>query len=413
MTPSIKQGAIAFLCVTPFRSANHSKAPHFLPNRMSHSLGDRMPDALRIRAGPVHQEDSIIRRDDGALSEDAVNIPVFERDLGNAELLASKSSKFSTYHLFRERVPPLSVLLLNLLAVIWGCQHALIKMVVSDPTVETSAFTLLRFSLAAVLASPYLPGPPSFFNQEPSEAAKNEKLKATWKWGLEMGFWMFLGFSLQAIGLESTTAQRSGFLLYLNVKFVPFLAWLLLRREISIPTWISAFSAFLGTALLALDGQTIGWNVGDAWSIAAAASSAMFILRLEAASSKVPDSAELNSACLLVVAFFSAVWTVLQTGLSTEKISSTFLAHPVELLFLGGVTTALANYIQTKAQKDISAERASVIYSLDPVYGAFFSWLLLGETLGGFQSFVGAGLITIAAATNAFLDLGTGRKSKS
>ena len=79
-------------------------------------------------------------------------------------------------------------------------------------------------------------------------------------------------------------------------------------------------------------------------------------------------------------------------------------SHPIALLYLSGVTTALANYIQTIAQKDISAERASVIYSLDPVYGAFFSWLLLGETLGGPQSYVGAGLITLAAATNAFLD---------
>ena len=87
-------------------------------------------------------------------------------------------------------------------------------------------------------------------------------------------------------------------------------------------------------------------------------------------------------------------------------------SHPIELIYLGGVTTALANYIQTKAQKDISAERASVIYSLDTVYGAFFSWLLLGETLGGPQSFIGAGLITLAAATNAFLDFGDKKEQK-
>ena len=151
-------------------------------------------------------------------------------------------------------------------------------------------------------------------------------------------------------------------------------------------------------------------NQGDAWSVAAAASSAMFILRLEKASSQVPESAQLNATCLWIVASLAAVWTFSQEGLSVESFSSTLsqlgdlaYSHPIELIYLGGVTTALANYIQTKGQQNISAERASIIYSLDPVYGAFFSWLLLGETLGGAQAYFGAGLITLAAATNAFL----------
>eukprot|EP00957_Ditylum_brightwellii_P146487 11152968-Ditylum_brightwellii.AAC.1 len=43
---------------------------------------------------------------------------------------------------------------------------------------------------------------------------------------------------------------------------------------------------------------------------------------------------------------------------------------------------------------------------MDPVYGAVFANLLLGETLGPL-GIGGAGLITVAAATNAFLDLGS------
>ena len=74
-------------------------------------------------------------------------------------------------------------------------------------------------------------------------------------------------------------------------------------------------------------------------------------------------------------------------------------------MYLGGVTTALANWIQTKAQRDVTAERASVIYAMDPVYGAIFSYFLLGETLNGVPGWIGAGLITVAAATNALLDV--------
>lgn len=50
-----------------------------------------------------------------------------------------------------------------------------------------------------------------------------------------------------------------------------------------------------------------------------------------------------------------------------------FAANPLPLLYLGLFTTALCNYLQTIGQKDIPAERAAVIYSMDPVYaGKYF-----------------------------------------
>jgi drug/metabolite transporter (DMT)-like permease len=88
-----------------------------------------------------------------------------------------------------------------------------------------------------------------------------------------------------------------------------------------------------------------------------------------------------------------------------DNVLHTIKSHPLALVYLSGVTTALANYIQTRAQKNVSAERASVIYAMDPVYGAMFSFWLLGERLTN-VGMAGAGLITIAAATNALLDLG-------
>lgn len=246
-----------------------------------------------------------------------------------------------------------------------------------------------------------------------------------WRWGAEMGTWMFLGYAFQAIGLAYTTAQRSGFLLYLNVKFVPFFAFVLLGRKISGATWASALVAFGGTALLSADpGSGTPINVGDLWSVAAAMASAMFILRMEKATERVNDSAALNAATLWIVALLALVWTggegvflqqtqpqvqqqVQQHVLSYpfQTVQHIVQAHPVAVLYLGVVSTALANYLQTVAQQGISAERASVIYAMDPVYGAIFANLLLGEKLGN-QGLVGAGAIAVAAATNAFLDFG-------
>ena len=397
-------------------------------------------------------------------------------------------------------IPLRSIIILNLVAIIWGTQHSVIKTVVDDSALfsigfgdgfgvtnwaehvfgtnwelfmskmqnfniandtrgskddAAAYFTLARFSLAALLASPYTPGlkqptidaidedsggkalvqtqQSSFFDETP---AQNEQTKLAWKYGIELGIYMFLGYGFQAIGLQTTTASRSGFLLYLNVKLVPFFSFFLFGKTIQTSTWISALVAFAGTALLAFDNASDGtgglvdasFAVGDLWSIAAAAASALFILRMEAASKAVPKSAELNAANLWTVAFLSLLWTAwisfnnLQSEASmlteslpetlTHTLQQTFqqtvntiTANPLQLIYLSAVTTALANYLQSIAQREVSAERASIFYALDPVYGAAFANLLLGETLG-LWGWVGASLIAFAAATNAVWDFG-------
>ena len=341
-------------------------------------------------------------------------------------------------------MPPTAILALNAVAILWGTQHAVVKLVLEDSTDAAGPFTLLRFGLGALLASALLlfqPKPTTTALEKPDPSGveatstskdmtslvapsftdttmdKTDSQRVVWRWGTEMGFWMFLGFAFQAIGLATTTAQRSGFLLYLNVKFVPLFAFVLLGRRMSLPTILSALAAFSGTALLAYDGTSWSLNAGDLWSIAAAAASAMYILRLDAASKGVGDaqSVQLNAACLWVVTILSGVWSLGTTQDPSQlirQVTDILVHHPWELFYLSAVTTALANWIQTKSQKDITAERASVIYAMDPVYGAVFSNLLLGETLTSL-GLVGAGMITVAAATNALLDLGSSSGSST
>jgi len=320
-----------------------------------------------------------------------------------------------------------SILLLNLVTIIWGTQHAIIKQLIVDD-ISTSEFTLARFMIALLLVMRYTPPLTSnalmkHKNSDDDNSNSVGDFNDVWRWGIELGIWMFLGYAFQAIGLEYTTAQRSGFLLYLNVKFVPFFAYILFRRNISLPTWLSALTAVIGTYLLAYEGSSSldSINIGDLWSLAAAAASAMFILRLENASKAITnmDSSSLNACCLWTVTIASTIWCILDPMSTSSSSQSSFLSinpwsviqtHPFALLYLGGVTTALANYIQTKAQQDISAERASIIYAMDPVYGAFFSYLILGETMGT-QGYFGAILISCAAISNAILDFGKSRNN--
>ncbi|KAL3787713.1 LOW QUALITY PROTEIN: hypothetical protein HJC23_012139 [Cyclotella cryptica] len=359
---------------------------------------------------------------------------------------------------------------------VWGAyrQESAPAAVVGDGD-AAAYFTLARFGLAALLASPYTLGLDEFLNgvrgrvgvdsvedcvnevtcdsdddrqnmelnrgvnlqtqqskqsastSRETNLAEGNETSLSWRYGLELGVYMFLGYAFQAIGLEITTASRSGLLLYLNVKLVPFFSFLIFGRRIRTTTWISALVAFLGTALLSLDnanggsfdsggvGLNFALNAGDLWSIAADAASAMLTLRMEEASKAVRKSSELNAASLWTVFAISFCWTAVVTwnDLSLNDIGdgrshrtvSTIVGHPLQLIYLSAVTTTLANYIQSKGQKDISAERASIIFAMDPVYGAIFANLLLEEQLGAI-GWVGSGLIVDSAVANAVWDFG-------
>lgn len=234
---------------------------------------------------------------------------------------------------------------------------------------------------------------------------------------------MFLGFALQTVGLQFTSASKSAFLLYLNVKFVPFLGWFVLGKRIRRIALVSAMLALLGTYLLfSSNNSHSSANIGDLWSILAAVVSAMFILRMEAAMEHVTkeNGAALSAASLWTVTFLNCCWAYLYSQDNMEKTVWSVLidihgsigftwnvGNICALVYLGGVCTSLTNYIQAICQssKDggVSAERASIIYAMDPVWGALFAHCGLGEALG-IRGYAGAGLIVLAAVSSAIFD---------
>ena len=283
-----------------------------------------------------------------------------------------------------------AVVALNAATLIWGSQHAVIKDVVE--AASPSSTNAARFLIAAAAALPWLPGAPW--------RAPSANATAAWTAGLELGCWSFLGFALQAVGLQYTTASRSAFLLYLNVKLVPLLALLLYGRQSPLRTWASAALALCGTALLSYDGGPP--NLGDAWSVAAALASASFILRLEeAAGTAAPD--EINAATIFTSALLTSAWAFAEVFLLEDgggapralELATALGENALPLLYLALVTTAAAQWLQALGQSRVGANDAAVIYALDPVYAAGFSYLLLDETLGP-QGIAGAGVVLSA-----------------
>mmetsp|Transcript_37166 Transcript_37166/g.104869 ORF Transcript_37166/g.104869 Transcript_37166/m.104869 type:complete len:374 (-) Transcript_37166:196-1317(-) len=288
--------------------------------------------------------------------------------------------------------PATGVLLLGAVTVLWGAQHSTIRLTLLDgDALDAAVLNLVRFGLAAVCFSPWLPAPRS------AGAAV-----LAWRGGAELGFWLFLGFCLQSVGLLYTTAQRSGLLLYLNVKLVPFLAYCVFKREVALSAWVSAIIAFFGTFLVAGDGAG-GHppNIGDALSLTAACASALFIIRLETFA-PVTNAKQLNAVSTAFVAALCLPWAFAEAALQAppdmqggitklaefaccqvaKRTQAMVQNHFLAMISLGVVTTAFTNYLQTVGQRSVSATVASVIYALDPLWGCLFAYLWLGELLG-------------------------------
>ena len=261
----------------------------------------------------------------------------------------------------------------------WGTQHSVAKAAL-DSVGDGHALelTAARFVVAALALAQFRP--------------KDEE---TWRWGGELGVWSFLGFALQTVGLETTTATRSAFLLYLNVKFVPLLE---LANGKTLPrgTWLSAFAALSGTLLLAADSDAVGttWAPGDTLSVLAALASACFIIRLEPASQKASSPEGLASATALATALLAFL------AFAGRFQSSELNLPPSEVLvaalYLGLVPSALCGYLQTVAQRTVPPSSAAVVYATDPLWAAFFAYFALHERLGP-AGLSGAALIAAAA----------------
>ena len=311
-------------------------------------------------------------------------------------------------------------LLLNLVTVLWGSQHAIIKMALDDSTSNTTpaGLNLARFVIAVAVMVPAAlstmgarsqakTSDSTLSQRSTSEEEEQGNVVAradvngvsVWQSGSELGLYTFAGYAMQSIGLQYTTASRSAFLLYLNVKLVPLFGLLLYGRSVSTRAWMNVAIALAGTALLGYDGGAAP-NVGDAWSIGAAAASALFILRLEGAA-QAHDAAQLNAVCLTTVSVLCAGWIAVVDAPHFSSFQTLMPEGPAlqAAAYLGLVTTALTSYLQSVGQRVIKAENAAIIYAMDPVYAAGFSFFLLDERLGP-QGLFGGALLVAAAILN-------------
>ena len=133
----------------------------------------------------------------------------------------------------KEEAPVLmaqGLLFINLASMLFGTSSVMIK---SSTAADLPAEYILplRFSIAALCFAPQI-----------AKALKDEKMREA---GLVSGFWLFVGYVLQAYGLETTSAARGSFCLAFTVLAVPLILGTG-GRKIEKSQWIASAVALGG-----------------------------------------------------------------------------------------------------------------------------------------------------------------------
>ncbi|WP_413557565.1 DMT family transporter [Bdellovibrio sp. HCB209] len=216
--------------------------------------------------------------------------------------------------------------------------------------------------------------------------------KDDFKRALPAGFFLGTMLLLQTIGLQDTTATKSGFITSLYVILVPLLNTVLFKSRSSWINYALALVALVGTFIL-MDANLSDVNSGDLWTLACSVMAAGHIIYIGKISNKVGNAFRFNN--------FQSIWVLLMiTPLLLTQNHFTYQNVPWEawwgVLALGMGSSVIAFSIQIRAQKTLSDSTASMIFLLESPFAALFGFLLLQERLSWFQ---GIGALIIMAAS--------------
>ncbi|MBK5442290.1 DMT family transporter [Peribacillus sp. TH16] len=255
---------------------------------------------------------------------------------------------------------------------IWGVTFVMVQNALSF--LEPFTFNAIRFFMAFVfLFIPYL------LTLHKRGKTWNKKLLIA---GLHIGVWLFLGYGFQTIGLNYTTPAKTGFITGLSVVMVPVFSLLLLKLRLSRNTVLGVVAATIGLYLMTFADRS-NLNVGDFLVFLCAISFAMQIITTARYAKTLP-ALPLTLIQIFTVSFLSLGSAILFNEDYSVIFKSEVMLQPevwTALLVTAALATAFAFFAQTFFQAYTTPTRVALIFSMEPVFAAFSSFILIGEKL--------------------------------
>ena len=283
----------------------------------------------------------------------------------------------------------ISTALLFAAAVIWGFAFA-----AQDAASDMGAFTLGfarsivagLFLVGAVILFDKITGSDRrLFSKNGIDLNKTELIS-----GGILGVVLVVASAFQQIGINSgTDGGKAAFITALYVVLVPVYA-LALRKKAPINVWVSIAIAVVGFYFLCIKSDfTVAPS--DLLVIAASMIFPIHILTIDHFSPKC------DGIRMSMVQFFTASVLNLIIALIAEGLSefSMILPNLMPILYLGIGSSGIAYTLQILGQKGVNPAAASIILSLESVFGILGTALFLGQTLTP-REYLGCAIVLVA-----------------
>ncbi len=209
--------------------------------------------------------------------------------------------------------------------------------------------------------------------------------------GAVIGAFLYTAYSVQTYGLARTTPSKNAFLTAVYCVIVPFLYWLVSRVRPDKYNIISAVLCVTGVGLVSLTGD-LTVNTGDALTLLCAVFYASHIVAV----AKVSPNKDIYLLTVFQFAFAALyAWT---GGICFETFPAAALSRSETLLplaYLSVMATTVALLFQNVGQVWSDPASASVILSLESVFGVLCSVLFAGDEVN-VRMLAGFALIFIA-----------------
>lgn len=264
---------------------------------------------------------------------------------------------------------------LVLTTVIWGSGFVAVKNAVD--TVPPSYMIAMRFGIAVSLMCVI------FFNR---------LKKIDWdcvKSGIILGVLMFIGYYLQTIGIQYTTAGNNAFLTAVYVIVVPFLYWIIRKEKPDGYNIGAALLCIAGIGLLTLR-SGFSMNIGDTLSLFCGVTFAAQIVAVSILTEK-NDPILISFTQFVVTGILAFVVALFTEPFPTKMNPNSILAT----FYIGIFCTLIALVLQTVCQKYTPPARASLIMSMESLFGSIFGIIFLSESLT-IKTFFGSVLIFLS-----------------
>lgn len=270
---------------------------------------------------------------------------------------------------------------LLLTATIWGTTFVATKVALEH--ISPILYLAVRFGVASVLFA--------FLFRKSFPIPKSLFLSA-----LPLLCWYFAGFVFQTIGLNITTASKSGLITGSYVIFTPILQSLLEKRVPPLGIWIASAMVFGGLFLLTMNGAELvsDFNFGDALTLLCGLCYAFYLVELDKLTSQADfsgDSSRLMTLVLLQLLFTGLVSVPFSFLLETPQIHLSWNLAMV-ILYLALFASVVTTILQTRYQRETTPSRAAIIFIMEAVVSTLFAVFFFGESLST-AAWVGASLM--------------------